>query len=146
MPPGFVARRRNTSNIPPPRASPAGRLDAQLVTLIPWRALTSSRRAASDTIRRMAAGDWKVLVSTFVAVFVAELGDKTQLATLSMSSGSASKWAVFGGSALALCTTSAIAVLAGGLVTRVVSPFWLRRIAGGVFILLGALFVLGKGP
>jgi putative Ca2+/H+ antiporter (TMEM165/GDT1 family) len=89
----------------------------------------------------MSSLDWRTLVSTFGAVFVAELGDKTQLATLSMSAGTASKWTVFLGSALALCTSSAIAVLAGGLVSRFVSPAWLRRIAGGVFIALGVLFL-----
>ena len=88
--------------------------------------------------------DLKTMLSTFAAVFIAELGDKTQLATLSMSSGAASKWSVFAGSALALCATSAIAVLAGGLVSRFISPLWLRRIAGGVFIALGALFLLTR--
>ena len=85
--------------------------------------------------------DWKTLLSAFGAVFIAELGDKTQLATLSLSSGGSSKWAVFAGSALALCTTSAIAVLAGGLISRVIPPHYLRRIAGGVFILLGVLYI-----
>ncbi len=89
--------------------------------------------------------DWSVLVSTFGAVFVAELGDKTQLATLSMSSGTTSRWAVFAGSALALCATSAIAVIAGGQVARVISPVWLRRIAGGVFIALGILYLVRRG-
>ncbi len=88
--------------------------------------------------------DWKILTSTFAAVFVAELGDKTQLATLSMSAGTTSKWSVFAGSAVALCATSALAVLAGGLVSRIISPVWLRRIAGGVFIALGALFLLTR--
>ena len=88
--------------------------------------------------------DWKILTSTFAAVFVAELGDKTQLATLSMSAGTTSKWSVFVGSAVALCATSALAVLAGGLVSRIISPMWLRRIAGGVFIALGALFLLTR--
>ena len=88
--------------------------------------------------------DLKTMFSTFAAVFIAELGDKTQLATLSMSSGTASKWSVFAGSALALCATSAMAVLAGGLVSRFISPLWLRRIAGGVFIALGALFLLTR--
>jgi putative Ca2+/H+ antiporter (TMEM165/GDT1 family) len=88
--------------------------------------------------------EWKTLASTFGAVFIAELGDKTQLATLSMSAGTASKWTVFFGSALALCTTSAIAVLAGGLVSRFVSPIWLRRIAGGVFVALGVLFLVTR--
>ncbi|HXI57757.1 MAG TPA: TMEM165/GDT1 family protein [Polyangia bacterium] len=88
--------------------------------------------------------DWKLLVSAFVSVFVAELGDKTQLATLSMAAGGQSKLAVFLGAALALCATSAIAVLAGGLVSRFVSPLWLRRIAGAVFIALGVLFLLTR--
>jgi len=89
--------------------------------------------------------DWKTLLSTFGAVFVAELGDKTQLATLSMSAGSSAKWAVFAGSALALCATSAIAVLAGSAVARVVSPQLLRRVAGVVFIGLGVLFIAKPG-
>jgi putative Ca2+/H+ antiporter (TMEM165/GDT1 family) len=89
--------------------------------------------------------DWKVLFSTFGAVFVAELGDKTQLATLSLASEARAKWAVFIGSALALCATSAIAVLAGTAVSRVVSPQVLRRIAGVVFIGMGVLFLAKPG-
>jgi len=88
--------------------------------------------------------DWKVLASTFGAVFLAELGDKTQLATLSLSAGSSSRWAVFAGSALALCATSAIAVVAGDVVARVVSPLMLRRAAGVVFLVLGAVYLLRR--
>jgi len=89
--------------------------------------------------------DWKTLASTFGAIFIAELGDKTQLATLSMSAGARSKWAVFAGSALALVATSAIAVLAGTGITRVVPAVWLRRIAGAVFIALGVLYLVRPG-
>ena len=89
--------------------------------------------------------DWKLLVTTFGAIFLAELGDKTQLATLTLSAGTSSKWAVFLGSALALVATSAIAVLVGGALGRVVPEEWLRRIAGGVFILLGVMYVFGIG-
>ena len=64
--------------------------------------------------------DWKTLATTFGAIFVAELGDKTQLATLTLSAEARTKWAVFVGSALALVATSAIAVLAGAAVTRVI--------------------------
>ena len=81
--------------------------------------------------------DWKTLATTFGAIFVAELGDKTQLATLILAADARTKWAVFVGSALALVATSAIAVLAGAAVTRVIPPHWLRRIAGAVFIALG---------
>ncbi len=89
--------------------------------------------------------DWKLFASTFAAIFIAEMGDKTQIAALSMSAGGASKASVFLGSALALVLTSAIAVVGGELISRYVSPQWLHRIAGGVFIVLGALYLLGKG-
>lgn len=89
--------------------------------------------------------DWKLLVTTFGAIFLAELGDKTQLATLTLSAGASSKWAVFLGSALALIATSAIAVLVGGALSRIVPEEWIRRIAGGVFILLGVVYVFGIG-
>lgn len=88
--------------------------------------------------------DWKLFLSTFGAIFVAELGDKTQLAALSLSAGSNSKWVVFFGSALALVTSSAIAVAMGEGISRVVSPLVLRRLAGVIFIGLGALYLLKK--
>ena len=88
--------------------------------------------------------DWKLLVSTFVSIFVAEIGDKTQLATLSLAAGGKSKVAVFAGSALALCATSAIAVLVGEGLSRFISPIWMKRIAGGVFIVLGVLFLFSR--
>lgn len=89
--------------------------------------------------------DWKLFASTFAAIFVAELGDKTQLAALSLSAGSKSKWIVFAASALALVTTSAIAVAAGEAVGRFVSPLWLRRGAGVIFVVLGVLFLVRRG-
>jgi putative Ca2+/H+ antiporter (TMEM165/GDT1 family) len=87
--------------------------------------------------------DWKLVGSTFVAIFLAEMGDKTQLATMGLAAGS-SRWAVFAGSALALVATSAVAVLAGEAVTRVISPTWLRRGAGVAFLAMGAWFLLGR--
>jgi putative Ca2+/H+ antiporter (TMEM165/GDT1 family) len=80
---------------------------------------------------------WKTIFTTFAAVFIAELGDKTQLATLGLASERA-RLPVFIGSASALIATSAIAVLAGGAVARYVPPVYLQRAAGALFILLGA--------
>ena len=88
--------------------------------------------------------DWRLLATTFVAVFLAEMGDKTQLATMAFAS-SGSRWAVFAGSAAALVCASAIAVLAGELVARHVSPLWIRRAAGALFVVLGLVFLLGRG-
>ncbi len=89
--------------------------------------------------------DLRAFASAFVAIFVAELGDKTQLATLSLAAGGSSRWAVFAGSALALVATSGIAVLAGEAVSRVVSPQLLRRGAGIIFLVLGVIFLFGRG-
>jgi putative Ca2+/H+ antiporter (TMEM165/GDT1 family) len=88
--------------------------------------------------------DWKLFASTFAAIFLAEMGDKTQLATLSLSAGG-SRWVVFAASASALVATSAIAVVAGEAVSRAVPAAWMRRGAGVLFLVLGALFLLGKG-
>ena len=88
--------------------------------------------------------DWKLLGSTYVAIFMAELGDKTQLATLALAT-ERSRWAVFIGSALALVTTSALAVLGGDLVARTIPPLWIKRGAGAMFVVLGVMFLFSKG-
>jgi putative Ca2+/H+ antiporter (TMEM165/GDT1 family) len=87
--------------------------------------------------------DWKLFASTFAAIFFAEIGDKTQLATLSLAAGGSSRWVVFAGSALALIATSAIAVVAGEALSRTIPPIWLKRGAGALFIVLGVLFLVG---
>lgn len=82
--------------------------------------------------------DWKLIGTTFAAVFIAELGDKTQLATLSFASSGSSRSSVFIGSALALVLSSAIAVVAGEALTRVVNPTLLKQLAGVSFVVIGA--------
>jgi putative Ca2+/H+ antiporter (TMEM165/GDT1 family) len=82
--------------------------------------------------------DYKILFTVFVTVFIAELGDKTQLATMLFASGqNVSRWSVFFGSALALITTSAMGVLAGGLISKYLSEKHLSIIAGIGFIAVG---------
>lgn len=88
--------------------------------------------------------EWRLFGSTFAAVFLAELGDKTQLATMSLAAGGSSRWMVFFGSAAALVCTSALAVLVGDAVARVVPAVWIKRVAGLVFVGLGVLFLLSK--
>ena len=82
--------------------------------------------------------DLKVLLTVFVAVFIAELGDKTQLATMLFAADKqVSKWTVFFGASLALIVASAIGVLAGGIIAQYVSERYLRYIAGVGFIGIG---------
>jgi putative Ca2+/H+ antiporter (TMEM165/GDT1 family) len=89
--------------------------------------------------------DLKLFASTFALVFLAELGDKTQLATLSLAASGRSRLVVFLAAAAALTATSAIAALAGEAVARVVPELWIRRLAGAGFLILGAIFLAGKG-
>ncbi|EAZ90021.1 TMEM165/GDT1 family protein [Crocosphaera chwakensis] len=65
---------------------------------------------------------WTVFSSTFITIFLAEMGDKTQLATLLISAESQSPWVVFAGAALALIATSLLGVLIGYWLARRLSP------------------------
>jgi putative Ca2+/H+ antiporter (TMEM165/GDT1 family) len=87
--------------------------------------------------------DWKLFASTFAAIFLAEMGDKTQLATMSLAAGS-SRWIVFAAAATALVATSAVAVIAGEAVARLVPAIWVKRAAGLLFLVLGAFYLLGR--
>jgi putative Ca2+/H+ antiporter (TMEM165/GDT1 family) len=88
--------------------------------------------------------EFKLIASTFGLVFLAELGGKTQLATLSLAASGQSRLAVFLGSALALVATSAVAAVAGEALARLVPPLWIRRAAGVAFLVMGALFLLRR--
>lgn len=80
----------------------------------------------------------KLFFTIFVAVFVAELGDKTQLATMLFAADKdISKWLVFCAAAAALVVTSALGVLAGALLSSYISEKLLAYIAGLGFILIG---------
>ena len=82
--------------------------------------------------------DWKILSTVFTSVFFAELGDKTQLATMLFASDKdASKLTVFFGASLALILTSAIGVAAGSVISQYVSEKSLQYVAGIGFIAIG---------
>ena len=82
--------------------------------------------------------EYKVLLTVFAAVFVAELGDKTQLATMLFASDKdVGKLTVFVGASLALIVASGIGVLAGGFISHYISEKHLQDIAGAGFIAIG---------
>ena len=89
--------------------------------------------------------DFRLFLTTSFAVFLAEMGDKTQIATLSIASSTKARWLVFLAASLGLVAASAIAVLAGEVVGRYVSPTWIRRAAGAIFIVMGVLYLVGSG-
>ena len=83
-----------------------------------------------------------LLLSTFITIFVAELGDKTQLATLTISGTSNKPLAVFLGSSLALVFASLLGALAGGSISNFVPEIILKSIASVTFFIIGIrLFV-----
>jgi putative Ca2+/H+ antiporter (TMEM165/GDT1 family) len=85
----------------------------------------------------------RAFVSVFVTVFLAEIGDKTQLATMLFASeAKVSKWVIFAGSAAALTCAAAIGVIVGAQLERFVSPRTLKTIAGVGFIAIGAWTLL----
>jgi putative Ca2+/H+ antiporter (TMEM165/GDT1 family) len=85
----------------------------------------------------------KMLLTVFVTVFLAELGDKTQLATLLFaSSGEAPKWAVFLAASAALVAATGVAVLAASAAEKLLTAVPLPLLAGLGFIVIGALMVL----
>ena len=81
---------------------------------------------------------WRVFLTVFMTVFVAEIGDKTQLATM-LFAGEAkvSRWVIFAGSACALTLAAAIGVVVGAQLDRFISPRTLRTLAGIGFIAIG---------
>ncbi|WP_211302630.1 TMEM165/GDT1 family protein [Nannocystis exedens] len=83
------------------------------------------------------AMDLRAFFTTFGLVFLAELGDKTQLTTMSMAASSGRRWLVFVASALALVLSSLIAVLAGEWLRARVEPVLIERTAGALFVILG---------
>ena len=89
--------------------------------------------------------DFKTLLTTFAMIFLAELGDKTQLATLAFAAESKSKFAVFLGSASALLLTSLLAVVFGSALSRLIPGNYIKIGAGALFILLGLWIVLFPG-
>jgi len=87
-------------------------------------------------------GFWATFSSTFITILLAEMGDKTQLATLLISAESHSPWIVFAGAAAALITTSLIGVLLGYWLSRRISPRTMN-IAAATMLLAVSVLLLG---
>jgi putative Ca2+/H+ antiporter (TMEM165/GDT1 family) len=89
--------------------------------------------------------DLKVMLTAFTMVFLAELGDKTQLATFALAAENKTRLAVFVGSAAALVLTSLVAVILGSAIGRMVPENYIKVGAGALFILLGLWMILPLG-
>ncbi len=87
--------------------------------------------------------NWQAFGTTLTLLFFAELGDKTQLAVLGLASRQATPWAVFAGGALALTIVTALGVLGGQQLTRLIPERLLLKISAAAFVIMGGLIGLG---
>jgi putative Ca2+/H+ antiporter (TMEM165/GDT1 family) len=85
--------------------------------------------------------DWKLLLTVFGTTFLAELGDKTQLATLSFTCANKHPLTIFLGGSLALICTTLLAVLVGAGLQRVVPVKAMHVIASAAFIVIGVILL-----
>ena len=89
--------------------------------------------------------NWQTFLSVFATIFLAEIGDKTQLATMLFSSeADANRWLVWGASSAALVLAAGIGVLVGAQLERFVSPRVLKFVAGLGFIAVGVWTLLAR--
>ena len=85
---------------------------------------------------------WRCFVSTFITIFLAELGDKTQVATLLLSAQSHQPWVVFGGAAAALVSTSLVGVLLGQWLAKFLTPKTLELATGSILAMVAVLLLI----
>lgn len=88
--------------------------------------------------------EWKMFWTAFATLFLAEMGDKTQLAVVAMTAKSKAILSVFLGASLALVLVTFIGILVGGMITQYVPVEWIQRIVALIFIAVGVLMLLGK--
>jgi Ca2+/H+ antiporter, TMEM165/GDT1 family len=87
---------------------------------------------------------WKSILTAFILVFLAELGDKTQLSTMLLASKSQSIWLVFIGSSCALVLSSLLGVLLGSCINKYIPQLYIQIGSGIAFLIIGLLLISGK--
>jgi putative Ca2+/H+ antiporter (TMEM165/GDT1 family) len=102
-----------------------------------WSGLGNPPPSSNNVSLKGTAMAWKEFLTAFAAIFIAELGDKTQLAMISLSATSKNPLSIFLGGASALVLLTALAVLAGEAVTRCVPEAALSKIAAVLFVVIG---------
>ena len=86
--------------------------------------------------------EWKLIATTFGVIFLAELGDKTQIAAMTMAASSQKPLSVFIGASLALAAVSAVGVAVGAGLSEVIPMALIRKVAAAAFVLVGVAMLL----
>jgi len=88
--------------------------------------------------------DWKILVATFTSIFLAELGDKTQIAAIIMTGKTNKPITVFIGSMVAFAAVTLIGVTFGASLTKFVPIDYIKYLSAIAFIAIGIIILTGK--
>ena len=111
-----------------------------LFLLFAWR---SWRDGAEEATEATTIDHRRAWLTSFTLIFVAELGDKTQLALIALAAQTGELWSVYIGGTLALWTVSLLGILVGRTLLRRIEPRWVRRAAALLFFVFG-LLALGQ--
>ena len=88
--------------------------------------------------------DWRIFLTTFGVIFLAEMGDKTQLAAMTMAAQAKRPWTIFLAASLALACVSALGIVVGSTLGHYLPLVWIKRAAAVGFIAIGVLILLDK--
>ncbi len=88
--------------------------------------------------------DWRIFITTFSAIFLAELADKTQMVGIGMVAKSGRPLSVWLGSVSAYIIVTAVSVLLGAILARYIKPELIKYFASILFIIIGVLMLWGK--
>ncbi|MGQ4649419.1 TMEM165/GDT1 family protein [Lyngbya aestuarii] len=94
-----------------------------------------------EPVEKPSWSQWSIFSSTFLTIFLAEMGDKTQLATLLITAQSQSPWIVFAGAAAALIATSLLGVLIGHWLAKRLAPKTLETAAGALLLFISVMLL-----
>ena len=102
-----------------------------------------ARDCTLDSTGPLKVWDWRAFTSTLALLLLPELGDKTQLAVIGLSGKETTPWTVFAGSALALTTVTALGVIGGQQLCKVIPQRLVLKFSAGMFVVMGVLMGIG---
>jgi putative Ca2+/H+ antiporter (TMEM165/GDT1 family) len=88
--------------------------------------------------------DWSIFSATFITIFIAEIGDKTQFAAMAAASQTKSTMSVLVATILALSIAGAMGVAAGSLLSKFIDPEKMKYFSGSAFVLMGLWILIRK--
>jgi Ca2+/H+ antiporter, TMEM165/GDT1 family len=122
-------------------AEGGGISDSSTAEPLPEPAITVIDSADCTSGKEPNCPSWRVFTSTFITIFLAELGDKTQVSTLLMSAQFHQPWVIFLGAGSALISTTLLGVLVGQWLSTRLSPRTLDIAAGIILALISAWLI-----